>query len=92
MHYESILLSIEVDQARTLISERVLGISARKVDGTIEYESQTGYHLADLTETTLPNGKSGAQLRYRAVMISPTAAYARQKAREIRDAVVSYQY
>lgn len=92
MKYESVLLDIEIEEAIALIKKRKRGLSSRTVQGNVEYMSQTGHHLAELTETVLPNGKPGTRLRYRTTLISPTEAFAKQQAREIYDALSSYRY
>lgn len=92
MKYESITLDLELEEARKLVGNRVSGLSVREQKGRIEYASQSGYRLAVLKETTLPNGDAGTTLQYRTTMLSPTAAFARQKAREIRHAVDSHRY
>jgi hypothetical protein len=92
MKYESVLLDVELEEAAAIVKKRKRGLSSRTVQGNVEYLSQTGHHLAELTETVLPNGNAGTRLRYRTTLVSPTEAFARQQAREIYDALSSYRY
>lgn len=92
MKYESVLLDIRIEEAAALVEKRKRSLSTRTVQGSVEYLSQTGHHLAELTETVLPNGEPGTRLRYRTTLISPTEAFAKQQAREIYDVLAPYRY
>lgn len=92
MNYESVLLDLDFEEAEALVGRRVSGLSTRTVQGSIEYFSGTGHHLAELSTTTLPNGKSGSKLTYRTAIISPTEAHARRRAKEIYGAVSEARY
>jgi hypothetical protein len=87
MNYASLELSVEPAEARRAILRRVPGLSVTEFDGRHEFQTRTGFHLAELSATTLPNGERGSILRYRTAMISPIAAHARWKAEAIRSAV-----
>lgn len=92
MQYSTIDLTLDTETARERILARVSGITCRETDGSIVFRSSSGFHLAELTEVTLPNGETGTRLSYRTTILSPTAATARRKAKRIRDAVESQRY
>lgn len=87
MHYRTIRLALSVDAARRRILDRVDGIRSTNRDGTVEFTSPSGFRLATLTESELPDGTAGSRLTYRTTMLTPVASRARRQARQIRDAV-----
>lgn len=91
MRFETILLSLERDEARELISDRVSDIRSNTTNGEIEYRTNAGILLAVLSETVLPSDETGSKLRYRTVMISPQLAHARTQAQAIKRAVESFK-
>ena len=92
MNYSTLTLTITKEEARDMIAKRVSSVKIREFHGRYEFRSPVGYHLAELSDVSLPNGEQGSQLKYRTAMISPIAAHARSKARQITDAVVKYSY
>ena len=91
MNYESIDLALDPDEARSIVTERVSGLTVREFGDRYEFTSPLGYHLAELSETRLGDGERGARLTYRTAMVSPIAANARRKAREIRSALDAHR-
>lgn len=92
VNYQSIDLALAPDEARDIVAERVPGVTIREFRDRYEFVSPIGYHLAELSETRLPNGDRGAELTYRTAMISPVAARARRKAEAIREALSDHRY
>ncbi len=92
MKYEALDLTIPKEQARDVIAARVDGVRIREFHGYYEFTSLSGFHLAELSGRKLPNGERGARLKYRTAIVSPVAAAAHSKAREIKSAVEKYRY
>ena len=92
MNYSTLTLTITKEEARDTIAKRVSGVKIRDFHGRYEFTSPVGYHLAELSDMSLSNGEQGSQLKYRTAIISPVAAPARSKARQIKDAVAKYRY
>ena len=92
MNYATLELAISKDEARAIIAEHVDGVHIRESRGDYEFRSPTGFHLAAVSDLSLPNGEQGARLKYRTSMISPVAALARSKARRIKTAVEKHRY
>ena len=87
MNYRSVDLSVDLETARRHISEQVDGLSVTTSSRSVEYRTSSGFHLATLSEVTLPNGERRTRLKYRTAIVSPAIAHARRKATEIRSAV-----
>ncbi|QOS13432.1 uncharacterized protein HfgLR_20985 (plasmid) [Haloferax gibbonsii] len=92
MKYETLDLTIPKEQARDVIAARVDGVRIREFHEYYEFTSLSGFHLAELSDRRLPNGERGARIKYRTAIVSPVAATARSKAREIKNAVEKYRY
>ena len=92
MNYSTLTLTLSKEEARNAIAERVSGVKVKRSDGYYTYMSPAGFHLAELSDVTLPDGNQGSRLKYRIAMISPVAAPARSKARQIKRAVEKYRY
>ena len=92
MNYSTLTLTITKEEARDVIAKRISGVKIREFNGRYEFMSPIGYHLAELSDVSLPNGDRGSQLKYRTAILSPIAAPARSKARQIKDAVAKYRY
>lgn len=84
-------LGIDRETARSLIVERINSIRSRELDAVTEFSTPTGFHLAELSATSFPDGSEGSTLRYRTAMISPVAANARRKSAQIRDTVKEHR-
>lgn len=91
MKFQSLTLSADKSTARTSIMDRVSGIKTREEGERITFYSQSGIKLATLTDTTLPDGRTGSRLRYRTSLISPVASNARRQAKQIRNVVEKYR-
>ena len=87
MNYRTVVLSADLETARRHISERVDGLSITAAPKSVEYRTSSGFHLATLSEVTLPDGRQRTRLKYRTAIVSPSIAHARRKASEIRSAV-----
>jgi len=85
MRYETIHLSIGVDKAQGLISERNLNLRAKSTQTGVKYYSNAGLHLATLSQASQSPGAS--QLRYRTAIIGSHHVHARTTAKRIRDAL-----
>lgn len=92
MNYATMDLEISKEAARERIESRVSGVRIKTAQDRYEFSSPMGFHLAELSTATLPNGEEGARLKYRTAIISPVAAVARSKAQQIRRAVESHRY
>lgn len=92
MNYRSVDLKIERDAARRIIANRVTAVVIQDAGNTVEIRSPAGFHLASLSDVTLPDGERGTKLRYRTAIISSSAAHARRWAKKIRDTMVEYEY
>lgn len=88
--YESITLTINKEEARQQITDRLSNIRVKVKGETIEFRSNTGVLLAVLSDTSLRSGEQGSTLRYRTTMISPALSHARSQAQMIRRAVDQY--
>lgn len=91
MRYEEMLLTIEKDEARRHISNRISDVRATITDDNIEYRTNAGLQLAILSDAALPSGGKGSKLRYRTAIISSHLIHARTKAHQIRRAVEKYK-
>ena len=92
MNYRTIDLAVGKEEARRHIAERVPVVTAKEVGADIEYLTPAGFHVATLSDVTLPDGRRGTRLKYRSVIVSSSAAHARRIAHEVRDAVVEYRH
>lgn len=88
--YDESLLSIEKEDAQTLIERRVLDATRRVRNDRIEYRTNAGVLLASLTDYTFPSGARGSKLRYRTALVSGHYAHSRTLADEIRRAVATH--
>jgi hypothetical protein len=84
VNYESLLLDVKRDEARRLVADGVAGVRVTEFHDYVEFSTVFGFHLAELEDARLPDGSRGTRLTYRTAIISPVAAVARAKAREIR--------
>lgn len=91
MRYDEILLTIEKEEARKRITERVSGFRTNTTEDRIEYRTNAGYLLAILSDAELPSGETGSKLRYRTVIIGSPHIHARAMAQQIRRAVADYK-
>jgi hypothetical protein len=77
MRYETIPLSIDVEEARRLISERKINLRAKSTQTGVKYYTNAGLHLATLSPA--PSSAPGVtQLRYRTAIIGSHHVHARR--------------
>ncbi|MFC7168687.1 hypothetical protein [Halobium salinum] len=92
MNYAVLDLTLDAEAARDRVVDRVSGVSVRSADDRYEFLTPSGFHLAELSNATLPDGEHGSRLTYRTAMVSPVAASARRKAEAVCAALAPYRY
>lgn len=84
-------LSIEKEEARTRITERISGIRARTHDDQIEIRLNSGLLLAVLTDCEVDSGVLGTKLRYRMSPRYPPLVHGLFTAKRIKRLLQQYE-